>query len=57
MDHFTFIDRTPFEKVHLIFCKPLLGTKKTSSNIGVKAELEQNILSLLTLDYLSKSLK
>ena len=39
MDHFTFIDRTPFEKVHLIFCKHLLGTKKTSSNIGVKAEL------------------
>ena len=23
MDHFTFIDRTPFEKVHLIFCKHL----------------------------------
>ena len=39
MDHFTFIDITPFEKVHLIFCKNLLGTKKTSSNIGVKAEL------------------
>ena len=39
MDHFTFIDRTPFEKVHLICCKHLLGTKKTSSNIGVKAEL------------------
>jgi hypothetical protein len=34
-----FIDRTPFEKVHLIFCKHLLGTKKTSSNIGVRAEL------------------
>jgi hypothetical protein len=33
MDHFTFI-----EKVHLIFCKHLLGTKKTSSNIGVRAE-------------------
>jgi hypothetical protein len=30
---------TPFEKVHLICCKHLLGTKKTSSNIGVKAEL------------------
>jgi hypothetical protein len=35
MDHFTFIDRTPFEKVHLIFCKHLLGTKKTSSNIDL----------------------
>jgi hypothetical protein len=44
MDHFTFIDtcRTPFEKVHLIFCKHLLGTKKTSSNIGVWAELGIN---------------
>jgi len=42
MDHFTFIDRTPFEKVHLIFCKHLLGTKKTSSNIGVRAELGIN---------------
>jgi hypothetical protein len=39
MDHFTFIDRTPFEKVHWSFCKHLLGTKKTSSNIGVRAEL------------------
>jgi hypothetical protein len=39
MGHFTFIDRTPFEKVHLIFCKHLLGTKRTSSNIGVRAEL------------------
>jgi hypothetical protein len=29
----------PLEKVHLIFCKHLLGTKKTSSNIGVRAEL------------------
>jgi hypothetical protein len=42
MDHFTFIDRTPLEKVHLIFCKHLLGTKKTSSNIGVRAELGIN---------------
>jgi hypothetical protein len=41
MDHFTFIDRTPFKKVHLIFCKHLLGTK-TSSNIGVRAELGIN---------------
>ena len=39
MDHFTFIDRTPFEKVHLIFCKHLLETKRTFSNIGVRAEL------------------
>jgi hypothetical protein len=45
MDHFTVIDRTPFEKVHLICCKHLLGTKNTSSNIGVKAELAHSHLS------------
>jgi hypothetical protein len=33
------LSRTPFEKVHLIFYKHLLGTKNTSSNIGVRAEL------------------
>ena len=36
-DCFTFIDKSPFEKVHLNFCK-ILGTKKTASNIGVRAE-------------------
>jgi hypothetical protein len=40
MDHFTFIDRTPFEKVHLIFCKHLLETKRTFSNIGVRAAIK-----------------
>jgi hypothetical protein len=35
----TFIDRTAFGKVHLIFCKHLLETKRTFSNIGVRAEL------------------
>ena len=34
-DCFTFIDKSPFEKVHLNFCKSILGTKKSASNIGV----------------------
>ena len=58
MDHFTFIDRTPFEKVHLIFCKHLLGTKKTSSNIGVRAELGrfpvENFINSQAIVYLAR---
>jgi hypothetical protein len=56
--HFTVIDRTPFEKVHLICCKHLLGTKKTSSNIGVKAELGrfpvENIINSQAILYLAR---
>jgi hypothetical protein len=60
MDHFPFIDRTPFEIGHLIFCKHLLGTKRTSSNIGVRAELGrfpvENIINCkqfyILLDYI-----
>ena len=58
MDHFTFIDRTPFEKVHLIFCKHLLGTKKTSSNIGVRTELgripDENFINSQAILYLAR---
>ena len=58
MDHFTFIDRTSFEKVHLIFCKHLLGTKKTSSNIGVRAELgrfpDENFINSQAIVYLAR---
>ena len=58
MDHFTFIDRTPFEKVHLIFCKHLLGTKMTSSNIGVRAELGrfpvENLINSQAFLYLAR---
>ena len=39
IDNFTFIDKTPCERIDLIFCKFTLGAKKTSSNIGVRAEL------------------
>jgi hypothetical protein len=35
IDNFTFIDKTPCERVHLNFCKFTLGAKKISSNIGV----------------------
>ncbi len=39
IDNCTFIDRTPFEKLHLSFCKNTLGTKKCSSNLATRAEL------------------
>ena len=39
VDPFYFIDKTPFEKVHLNFCKFQLGVKKSASNIGARAEL------------------
>ena len=39
IDNFTFIDKTPCERIHLNFCKFTLGAKQTSSNIGVRAEL------------------
>ena len=39
IDNFTFIDKTPCERIHLNFCKFTIGAKKTSSNIGVRAEL------------------
>ena len=39
IDHFTFIDKTPCQRIHLNFCKFTLEAKKTSSNIGVRAEL------------------
>jgi hypothetical protein len=58
LDHFTFIDRTPFEKVHLIVCKHLLRTKKTSSNIGVRAELGrfpiENFINSQAILYLAR---
>ena len=39
IDNFTFIDKTPCERIDLIFCKFTLGAKQISSNIGVRAEL------------------
>jgi hypothetical protein len=33
------VDKTSCERIHLNFCKYTLGAKKTSSNIGVRAEL------------------
>lgn len=41
VDAFSFIDKTPFEKVHLSFCKYLLGVKKSSSNLAVRLELDR----------------
>ena len=43
---------------HLIFCKHLLGTKRTSSNIGVRAELGrfpvENFINSQAILYLAR---
>ena len=58
IDIFNFIDKTPFEKVHLNFCKYSLGTRKTSSNIGVRSELGrlpiENFIAQQSVLYLSR---
>ena len=36
-----FIDKTPFEKLHIRFCKNTLGTKRCSSNLATRAELDR----------------
>ena len=38
-DEYNFTDKTAIEKVHLSFCKNVLGTKKSSTNLGVRSEL------------------
>ena len=38
-NEYTFIDKNAIEKVHLTFCKNVLGTKRSSANLGVRAEL------------------
>ena len=58
VDLFSFIDRTPFEKVHLNFCKYVLGVKKSSSNIGSRTELGrlplENRIIIQSLIYFSR---
>ena len=39
VDSFHFIDKTPFEKTHLSFCKHILGIRKCSSNLATRLEL------------------
>ena len=39
LDECNFIDKNALEKVHLSFCKNILGTKKSSTNLGVRSEL------------------
>lgn len=39
VDPLNFVDKAPFEKVHLRFCKFLLGIKKSATNTGARAEL------------------
>jgi len=41
IDELNFIDKTAIEKVHLGFCKSILGVKKSSTNLAVWAELSR----------------
>jgi hypothetical protein len=55
IDNFTFIDKTPCERIHLNFCKFTLGAKKTSSNIGVRAEVTRGAFHNDTVNFISSS--
>lgn len=46
LDKFHFIDKTPMEKLHLQYCKYLLGVRKSSSNLAVRADLGRLPLEL-----------
>ena len=39
VDRFHFIDKTPIEKLHLHYCKYILGTRKNATNLACRAEL------------------
>ena len=39
IDTFNFIDKTPFENLHLSFCKYILGTRKNASNLATRVEV------------------
>lgn len=58
VDPWHFIDKTPFEKVHISFCKFTLGTRKTSSNLGTRLELGrvpvENFILKQSLLYLAR---
>lgn len=58
IDQMSFIDKTPFEKVHLNFCKSILGTKKSSSNVGARTELGrlpiENFIHAQSILYLAR---
>ena len=58
VDHISFIDKTSFEKVHLNFCKSILGIKKSSSNVGARTELGrlpiENFIHTQSILYLAR---
>ena len=58
VDQISFIDKTSFEKVHLNFCKSVLGTKKSSSNVGARTELGrlpiENFIHTQSILYLAR---
>lgn len=51
LDIFHFIDKTPIEKLHLQYCKYLLGVRKSSSNLGARVDLGRLPLELYTKFY------
>ena len=46
IDYLYFSDKSCIEKIHLSFCKYILGTKKTSSNFAVRTELARYPLEM-----------
>ena len=41
IDFLTFTDKSCIEKLHLTFCKYVLGTSRTCSDLAVRTELER----------------
>ena len=58
IDSLQIIDKNPMEKLHLKFCKFILGMKRNSSNIAVREEIDREPLELSvkfqTLKYLMR---
>ena len=58
VDKFDFIDKTTLEKVHLHFCKNILGVRRNSTNLTARAELGRSpvekYIAFQTIKYLSR---
>ena len=58
VDYFSLTDYTPMEKVQINFIKYKLGSKKTATNVAVRAELGllpiKSFIRQQTITYLSR---
>ena len=58
VDSLSFIDKSPIEKVHIAFCKYILGVKKNASNLAARCELGrlpvESCIKTQTLLYLNR---